>query len=675
MHPERVKAGEFWQSLGGPTGGTVSVLARDPVSGTLYAGTGYQHGYNKNAGSVFRSNDNGDSWTYISQDFFTLTQPINTRVRALAVNSQGHVFAGLEIGGVMRSTNGGTSWSRIVSGLGDFRIRDLEISSLNELYAATDTVGVWSFNSANSTWSSLNDGLNSLDTRSILIRNGYLIVGTQTGGVFKRPTGQPWSAASSGLSSLRINGLSQSSVSGAMFACTDTGILSSVDDAASWQPVGGPFSQTICWSVLDEGCCLLAGTNIGLFRSIDGGANWAQVSGGFTGANARVLMDGAAGRIFAGSFDNGLFRSDDTGQNWSRANNGLYGYTVVRLCVARDGQVLAGTITNGIHKSTLYGGAWSEPILAGWHMFALAESPWGDLFAGNYNITNGVPDGHAWRSGDGGDNWTALDTGLSASMISGFAFPGGDQVLCTSSWNPGGVSQSANRGDFWTRLGPPQNTSAYCLTRSAQGDLFFGSEGSNVWRYNNGSGTWSNLGLSQSQQFSIAINSEGHVFVGNDGNIKGVYKSTANGDSLQPLANFPGNYGYAICILPDDDMYVGTRDNGIQYSHDGGATWMTVNSGIPVSSCQAISIGPDGYLYAGVAGFGVYRSTSAVVPQLPGDIDGDGDVDEEDIALFAGVLTGEDQMPVRRFRSDLNSDTVADGEDIGSFVDAYLAPP
>lgn len=668
----RLKADNFWQSLAGPTGGSVNCLARDPISGALFAGTGFQNGYNQNAGGVFKSIDNGDSWTFVSADFFTLAAPISTRVRAIATNSVGHVFAGLESGGVMRSNDGGATWSRLNSGLGELRIRSLSVSPADTLYAATDTLGVWIFNPAGNSWTALNDGLTSLDTRALIARNDYLLVATQSAGVFKRLAAQSWMTSSSGMSNLRVNGLTQSPTTDDIFASTDEGFFSSIDHAASWQPVVGPFTGSLCWTLVDTGMSLLGGTNAGIFRSTNGGIDWTSVSDGSTGSAVRMLLVDGAGSVYAGSFHAGLFRSVDDGQSWTPVNSGLHGLSVNRLLVTSEGRIFAGTPVNGIYRSAIDDGMWSGPQLSRRNIFALAEGAEGALFAGNYNITNGVPDGHPWRSEDGGDTWVPLDNGVAAAMISGFAFPGGDEVLCASAWNPGGIFQSINRGDSWSRLGPPQNIPAYCLTRGPEGDLFFGTEGQGVWRYNARSGTWSNLGLSQSQQFSIAINSSGHVFVGNDGNIKGVYKSVANGDGLQPLAAFPGNYGYAICILPNDDLYVGTRDNGIQYSSDGGNSWNSVNSGIPVRACQALCVGPDGHLYAAVAGFGVYRSVAQVVQNTPGDVDGDGDVDVVDVALFVDVLIGNESTPIRRWRSDLDSSGVVDGLDIAPFAQAAL---
>ena len=65
-------------------------------------------------GGVFRSTDNGDSWTDVSQG------EIEFDVRALAVNSNGHILAGTYVGGTIggdwRSTDDGESWTHVNNG-------------------------------------------------------------------------------------------------------------------------------------------------------------------------------------------------------------------------------------------------------------------------------------------------------------------------------------------------------------------------------------------------------------------------------------------------------------------------------------------------------------------------------------------------------------------------------
>ena len=62
----------------------------------------------------------------------------------------------------------------------------------------------------------------------------------------------------------------------------------------------------------------------------------------------------------------------------------------------------------------------------------------------------------------------------------------------------------------------------------------------------------------------------------------------------------------------------------------------------------------------------------AVSVIVPGDIDGDCDVDDNDRNLFVAVLLGLNADPTFLGRSDLNGDGVANGLDIVLFVEALI---
>ena len=97
------------------------------VSGTnLFAGT-----FN---GGIFRSSNNGTSWTAVN------TGLTNARVYSLAVSGT-NLFAGTA-GGVFLSTNNGTSWSAASTGLPNSTVYAL-VASDTSLFAGTGGGGVW----------------------------------------------------------------------------------------------------------------------------------------------------------------------------------------------------------------------------------------------------------------------------------------------------------------------------------------------------------------------------------------------------------------------------------------------------------------------------------------------------------------------------------------------------
>ena len=97
------------------------------ISGAnLFVGTLY--------GGVFFSSNNGTSWTAVN------TGLTNTYVRAFAVSST-NIFAGTD-GGVFLSTNNGTSWTAVNTGLTNTQVRALVVSGTN-LFVGTSGDGVW----------------------------------------------------------------------------------------------------------------------------------------------------------------------------------------------------------------------------------------------------------------------------------------------------------------------------------------------------------------------------------------------------------------------------------------------------------------------------------------------------------------------------------------------------
>ena len=145
------------------------------VSGTnLFAGTSVD--------GVFLSTDDGTSWTEVNSGL------TDTRVHAIVV-SGANLFAGT-LGGVFLSTDNGTSWTEVNSGLTDLNLLGLTVNATN-LFAGTFDGGVFLSTDNGTSWTAVNSGLTNLMVLSLTVSGANLFAGTlgfEIGsGVWRRP--------------------------------------------------------------------------------------------------------------------------------------------------------------------------------------------------------------------------------------------------------------------------------------------------------------------------------------------------------------------------------------------------------------------------------------------------------------------------------------------------------
>lgn len=107
--------GESWRDTGVPSGGRTifSLLLHPERPDTLYAGS--------DPAAIFRSSDGGGSWERLPtvQPAGAITGCFPVRVLKIAIDptDTDHLYAALEVGGVIRSLDGGASWEDISAGL------------------------------------------------------------------------------------------------------------------------------------------------------------------------------------------------------------------------------------------------------------------------------------------------------------------------------------------------------------------------------------------------------------------------------------------------------------------------------------------------------------------------------------------------------------------------------
>lgn len=131
----------------------ICALAQDPRPGSqniMYAGTGegYYNLDNIRGAGIFKSTDKGLTWSLLPATHQPTTYNFDY-VQRLLVDSSGNIYAACRsyycnAGGIMKSTDGGTTWTRVVGTAGgtcasslNLEGADLELASNNDMYATT----------------------------------------------------------------------------------------------------------------------------------------------------------------------------------------------------------------------------------------------------------------------------------------------------------------------------------------------------------------------------------------------------------------------------------------------------------------------------------------------------------------------------------------------------------
>ncbi|MBI2984158.1 MAG: hypothetical protein HYY50_00845 [Candidatus Kerfeldbacteria bacterium] len=396
-----------------------------------------------------------------------------------------------------------------------------------------------------------------------------------------------------------------------------------------------------------------------ILKTVDGGRRWEEffwthdqefipnvgVERLVVGRNSREVF--IAGR-------QGLWQTTDAGQHWEERNKGFIGSEVVDIVKASDGALYAGTYTLGIFKSTDAGMNWtfSSYQLENPYLMLLAPHPTdpATIFA----TTNGG----VYASRNRGLTWQRVDErffGRSAVLpgvahFHGIAFDphdpkriylggGGDQYTPIRG---GGMSLSQDGGRTWRQsnrgfetdvhvskivVDPNNSAIVYATTQGPTNFQEKTGSGHGVFRSTDYGATWTkiNQGLETVETNTLALDPNGQnaLYLGTDDD--GVYKSVNGGGSWQKIKipQLPDSYGVGDIIVDPRNsqvVYVATvdyfrlaesrgvvGDYGVYISQDGGATWQSFNDGLKHVGAFSLELDAEKrILYVGTRGGGVY---------------------------------------------------------------------
>lgn len=283
------------------------------------------------------------------------------KVRALLVSGT-TIFAGTNAG-VWSTTDDGTTWTQVNTGLTTLDVRALALNGTT-LYAGTNGGGVFRTADNGTTWTATNTGLTFGAVYSLAANGTDVYAGTNGGGVF-RLSGTTWTAANTGLSdnaqvhSLLING--NDLFAGGQLVVNDSRhIYRTSDKGAKWTPTGGTDPSVainppaLVYSLAVNGTNLLAATFDGLYRSTDNAVTWRRIET-LPLRVLNILSVPSVGAFFASGITTndevyGVSVSTDNGTTWRASSFGLPGANA--LAVSGTNLFAGATATGSVFRST-----------------------------------------------------------------------------------------------------------------------------------------------------------------------------------------------------------------------------------------------------------------------------------------------------------------------------------
>ena len=391
------------------------------------------------------------------------------------------------------------------------------------------------------------------------------------------------------------------------FVSKDGGISSDVFLDTKEHPIIPDVGVEIITFGESESEVFMAGLQ-GVYRTYDNGKTWIESNTGFVGSEVVDLVTSLDGTMYATTYNLGIFKSTDGGKNWVFASFGIKNWYGMQLAThPEDADTLFTTTNGGVYKSTNAGKSWE---LIGGSDLCDDEDAGGNCHYHGIVVEKEAP--FKVLVGSGGDQYAKEGVGLTGSEDNGESWRNSDDGFVRDVHVSKLVIDPNNNNIFYATT---QGETEYTDKVGDGAGVFKSTDRGNNWtQINNG------LNSLETNVLAVDPNDSDVLYLGTDDD--GIYKSINGGENwkkLIPTASF-GVGDIIVDPQNSNNVYMGTVDYfrlsesrgvlgdfGVYKSTDGGTTWEEFNSGLNHLGIFSLELSAENrILYAGTRAGGVY---------------------------------------------------------------------
>jgi len=504
---------QFWTAKGGVYGGTEYEIINHVASGALVTISN---------GGIFRSTDNGATWTRSSNGIVST----DVSIRGLAQDATGKLFCN-SLQRVYSSTDGGLSWIQTTSVTNSFGFV-IKISPVNN--------NIFISNSSSSQILRSTDGGQTFNATTLGVSNitdmevnssGHVIVSVtgQSALYITTNNGTGWSPMNSGsytgFPAINVNHNYRIAIdnSNNLFVLTDTAPYRLASGATAWSSIKGTLTESLYY-----GNIFASGSNV-------------------------YLTNNSVAKLFTYN-----------GSTWNTGVAYPFNLDITSFLAKSSTEFYLGVTNLGIYKSTNSGVAWtsSSTGIKGFIYSDLHITPTsGRLFAAWNNV------GYL-LSLDDGLTWDLNNAGNANRYLTGFVTLSDNSILGYGT----GAIRSTDEGNNWT----VQNASQSLTQVVVNGTSLFSYSGTNLLTSLNQGVTWTSTAITGFPLTPSKIQVDGSnntYFLANSS----LYKVLSGGTTATLVAGVSSVRDFTI--ISNTIFALSVNGTQLAKSVDGGANWTT----------------------------------------------------------------------------------------------------